>query len=143
MCNCCKNKNEQTIIEALQEVMQKEKYISEESIKQIAKRLSVSEAEIYGVATFYSQFSLEKTAKYTINICTGTTCFVLGAETLLETISKQLNLPPNTLSEDGKWYISTTRCLGCCGLAPVMTINGETYGNLKPGDIETILKKYE
>ena len=141
MCNC--KKNDQTIIEALQDVMHEEKYISEESIKKISKKLNVSEAEIYGVATFYSQFSLEKSAKYTINVCTGTTCFVLGAESILNTLCKQLNVEPNKLSKDGKWYISTTRCLGCCGLAPVMTINGKTYGNLKPTDIATILKEYD
>ena len=139
----CKNKNEQTIIEALQEVMKNEKYISQDSIVNISKRLNVSEAEIYGVATFYSQFSLEKTAKYVINVCTGTTCYVLGSEKILEVLCKKLSVEPNKLSDDGKWYISTTRCLGCCGLAPVMTINGKTYGNLKVSDIDNILKEYE
>ena len=112
-------------------------------LKEISKRLGKAESEIYGVATFYAQFSLEKTATYTISVCTGTTCFILGAEKILEEICNQLNVKPDTISEDGKWYVSTARCIGCCGMAPVMSINGEVYGNLKPNMIKDILAKYE
>lgn len=136
-------KADETIIEALQKEMTKNGWISEDAIKEISKRLGKAESEIYGVATFYSQFSLEKTAKYTISVCTGTTCFILGAEKILEEICKELNVKPDTISEDGKWYVSTARCIGCCGMAPVMSINGEVYGNLKPNMIKDILAKYE
>ena len=141
-CGSCKH-NDETIIEALQQEMSKNGWISEDAIKEISKRLGKAESEIYGVATFYAQFSLEKTATYTISVCTGTTCFILGAEKILEEICNQLNVKPDTISEDGKWYVSTARCIGCCGMAPVMSINGEVYGNLKPNMIKDILAKYE
>ena len=141
-CKCCENrKKDETIIEALQKEMKENGYISKDSIKEISKRLNKPESEIYGVATFYSQFSLEKKAKYNITVCTGTTCFVLGAENIVNEICRLLNIEPHKLGNE-KWYLSTARCLGCCGLAPVMTINGEVYGNLKVGMIKEILDKY-
>ena len=141
--NCSCAQYEETIIEALQKEMSTNGWISEDAIRAISKRLGKAESEIYGVATFYSQFSLEKTAKYTISVCTGTTCFILGADKILEEICSQLNIKPNTLSEDGKWYVSTARCLGCCGMAPVISINGEVFGNLKPNMVKDILAKFE
>ncbi len=132
-----------TIVEALQLQMNKYGYISKESISQIANELGKSESEVYGVATFYSQFSFTPKAKYNICVCTGTTCFVLGADKILEEVKHLTGISENETSEDGKWNLSTARCLGCCGLAPVMTINGKVYGNLKVTDIKQVLESCE
>ena len=140
--NKCEHK-ELTIVEALQLQMNKFGYISKESITQIAKDLGKSESEVYGVATFYSQFSFVPKAKYNICVCTGTTCFVLGADKILEEVTNLTGAGINSTSNDGKWNVSTARCLGCCGLAPVMTINGKVYGNLKVSDIKGILDSCE
>ncbi len=129
-----------TIVEALQLQMNKFGYLSKDSISNIAKVLCVSESEVYGVATFYSQFSFIPKAKYNICVCTGTTCFVLGADKILNEIINITGTEVNGISNDGKWHISTARCLGCCGMAPVITINGKVYGNLTVADIEGILE---
>ncbi len=141
-CKDCNNAN-LTIVEALQLQMDKYGYISKESIKQIAEDLGKSESEVYGVATFYSQFSFTPKAKYNICLCTGTTCFVLGADKILEELKHLTGISEGQTSEDGKWNLSCARCLGCCGLAPVMTINGKVYGNLKVADIKGILEECE
>ena len=111
-CKDCK-KQDLTIVEALQKQMEKEGYITKESITEIAKTLNKPESEVYGVATFYSQFSFSPKAKYNICVCTGTTCFVLGADKILEEIKHVTKTNENETSEDGKWNISTARCLGC------------------------------
>ena len=144
MSNCKNCRHEKpTIVEALQHQMDMEGFISNESIAKIANELNTSESEVYGVATFYSQFSFTPKAKYNICLCTGTTCFVLGADKILDELKSITGINENETSKDGKWNISTARCLGCCGLAPVMTINGKVYGNLKVSDIKQILEECE
>lgn len=108
----------------------------------IARETGVSLEEIYGIATFYSQFKLNPDGKYAISVCLGTACYVKGSGEVLDEISKQLNVPVGSTSPDGKFSVEATRCLGACGLAPVMTINGEVYGSLKKEDVKTILAKY-
>ena len=108
----------------------------------IARETGVSLEEIYGIATFYSQFKLNPDGKYAISVCLGTACYVKGSGDVLEEISRQLNVPIGSTSPDGKFSVEATRCLGACGLAPVMTINGEVYGSLKKEDVKTILAKY-
>ena len=112
-------------------------------IWEIAEALNVSVAEVYGVATFYAQFSLEPKGAYVIGVCTGTACYVKGAQAVLEKVESELNIPTGKTTKDGKFTIQATRCLGCCGLAPVMTINEDVYGRLKPEDIPGILAKYK
>ena len=141
-CKDCKIQDK-TIVEALQDEMSQNGYISKESISEIAKRLNKPESEVYGVATFYSQFSFSPKAKYNICVCTGTTCFVLGADKIVEEIKHVIGVGENETTADGKWNLSTARCLGCCGLAPVMTINGKVYGNLKVADIRGLLESLE
>ena len=131
---------------ALMPVMQKAQelfgYLSLEIQSVIAEALNVSVAEVYGVATFYAQFSLEPKGAYVIGVCTGTACYVKGAQAVLEKVESELNIPTGKTTKDGKFTIQATRCLGCCGLAPVMTINEDVYGRLKPEDIPGILAKY-
>ena len=110
--------------------------------KIIAEGLGVTLSEVYGVATFYSQFRLEPNGKYTISVCLGTACYVKGSQKVLDRLSEELKTPVGKRSPDGLFTLNATRCLGACGLAPVMTINDEVYGRLVPDDIPGILAKY-
>lgn len=117
-------------------------YLSLETMELISDRLSVPVSEIYGVATFYALFSLTPKGDNIISVCTGTACYVKGAQAVLDEVKKQLGIDSGETTPDGKFTIQDTRCLGCCGLAPVMTINNDVYGRLVPSDIKDILAKY-
>ena len=108
----------------------------------IAKGLGVTLSEVYGVATFYSQFALEPRGRFVIGVCLGTACYVKGAQNILDELEKQLGVKAGSTTPDGNFTLEATRCLGCCGLAPVMMIDGEVYGRLVPGDVKGILDKY-
>ena len=131
---------------ALIPVMQKAQelfgYLSFETMQLISDRLDVPVAEIYGVATFYALFSLTPKGDNVISVCTGTACYVKGAQAVLDEVKKQLGIESGETTPDGKFSIQDTRCLGCCGLAPVMVINEDVYGRLEPADIKDILAKY-
>ena len=110
--------------------------------KYIAAALHTTLSDVYGVATFYSQFSLQPKGEYLISVCLGTACYVKGSQKVLDKLSEELEIPVGSTSKDGKFTLQATRCLGACGLAPVMTINDEVYGRLTPDQIPTILEKY-
>ena len=118
-------------------------YIPEMSLKIIAESVGMPKSEIYGIITFYSQFTLTPKAKYNIDVCLGTACFVLGAQEIMDKILAKLNVKVGEMTSDGKWIVTSCRCLGCCGLAPAITINGEVYGKLKPEDVDKILDSFE
>ena len=111
--------------------------------KIIAEGLGVTLSEVYGVATFYSQFHLEPRGKHTISVCLGTACYVKGSQKVLDRLSEELKTPVGKTTADGLFTLNATRCLGACGLAPVMTIDEEVYGRLVPDDIPGILAKYK
>jgi NADH:ubiquinone oxidoreductase subunit E len=117
-------------------------YIPEEAQKRISEYLNIPLAEIYGVATFYSRFTLKPRGKYTISVCLGTACYVKDAQGVLDRLKEELNVEAGATTEDNKFTLEATRCLGCCGLAPVMTIGEEVFGKLVPDDIPDILKKF-
>jgi NADH:ubiquinone oxidoreductase 24 kD subunit len=117
--------------------------VSEDVQKIIAEGLGTTLSEVYGVATFYSQFSLQPAGKYTISVCLGTACYVKGSQRILDKISEELKIPVGGTTADGLFTLQATRCLGACGLAPVMTINGDTYGRLTPDMVPEILAKYK
>ena len=117
-------------------------YIPEKSVPKIAETLKMAESEIYGIISFYSFFTLTPKAKYNIDVCLGTACFVLGANDVLERILGKLKVSVGQMTPDGKWIVTSCRCLGCCGLAPAITINGEVYGKLKPEDVDRILDSF-
>jgi NADP-reducing hydrogenase subunit HndA len=98
--------------------------------------------EIYGVASFYAQFSLNPKGRYKISCCLGTACYVKGAGTYYEQISKQLGIKTGECTPDGKFSLEACRCIGACGLAPVMTINEDVYGRLTTDEVDRILAKY-
>lgn len=117
-------------------------YIPEEAQKRISEVLNIPLAEIFGVATFYSRFTLNPRGQYTISVCLGTACYVKNAQGVLDRLKEELNVEAGETTKDGKFTLEATRCLGCCGLAPVMMINEDVFGKLVPDDIPDILKKY-
>jgi len=118
-------------------------YLPIEVQKMIADGMQVSLAEVYGVVTFYSQFALNPKGAIAIAVCLGTACYVKGSGEILEKISDNINVKPGETSSDGKYSLEATRCIGACGLAPVMTINEDVYGRLKPEEVDGILAKYK
>ncbi|MCL5779438.1 MAG: NADH-quinone oxidoreductase subunit NuoE [Firmicutes bacterium] len=108
----------------------------------IAMGLGVPLADVYGVATFYSKFSLQPKGTYQINVCLGTACYVKGAQGILDKIAETLNIKVGETTPDGMFSLGANRCVGGCGLSPVMTINDEVYGELNTEQVEEILKKY-
>jgi len=132
----------------LMPVMQKAQaifgYLPMEVQEKIAEGLDVPLSDVYGVATFYAQFALEPKGKHTIGVCMGTACYVRGSQKVLDSLSSVLEIEPGRTSKDGLFTLEATRCLGCCGLAPVMMIGDDVYGRLT-GDtaqINEILNKY-
>ncbi len=117
-------------------------YLPMEAMTLIADELDIPVSKIYGVATFYAQFSLTPKGDNIIQVCTGTACYVKGAQAVLDEVIHQLGIHSGETTEDGKFTIQDTRCLGCCGLAPVMTINEDVYGRMVPGQVKGILDKY-
>ena len=117
-------------------------YIPMEIQELISETIKVPLSEIYGVITFYSQFSLIPKGENIINVCLGTACYVKGAQDILDKIEELLGISVGQTTPDRKFSIDGTRCLGACGLAPVIMINGDTYGRLRSDDIEEIINNY-
>lgn len=117
-------------------------YLSLDTQIIIADGLGIPVTEVYGVATFYAQFSLEPKGDNVISVCQGTACYVKGGAAVLARVEEELGITSNQTTPDGKFSIQDTRCLGCCGLAPVMTINEDVYGKLTPAMVKDILAKY-
>lgn len=118
-------------------------YVPKDVQIRIADGLGETLSEVYGVSTFYSQFALEPGGEHLIGVCLGTACYVKGSKNILEKVSEVLDTKVGKTSSDGLFTIKDTRCLGACGLAPVMMIDDEVYGRLVPDDIPGILKKYQ
>ena len=136
-------KNRTDVMVVLQKTQGIFGYIPELSVKQIAENLHMPESDIYGIISFYSQFTLTPRAKYNIDVCLGTACFVLGAQDVMNKILDKLQVKVGEMTKDGKWIVTSCRCLGCCGLAPAVTINGEVYGKLKVEDVDKIIDSFE
>ncbi|MFP4456759.1 MAG: NAD(P)H-dependent oxidoreductase subunit E [Clostridia bacterium] len=137
------NRNDKgALMPVLQQTQDLFGYIPQEAAKIISKELNVSLAKLYGVITFYSQFKLEPSGEYTISVCLGTACYVRGASKLIEAIEKELGIKLHETTSNRKFTLVDTRCLGACGLAPIMTINDDVYGKVTVDNIPEILKKY-
>ena len=117
-------------------------YLPMEVQRIIAEGLDVPLADIYGVATFYSQFTLVPKGKYQIGVCLGTACYVKGAQSIINKIKEELNIEIDGTTDDKRFSLTATRCIGACGLAPVMTVNEDVYGKLKSSEVSGIIKKY-
>ena len=130
------------LIMALHQVQQTYGYIPRNIAIEISERLSVPLAKIYGVVTFYNFFKLEKAGKYKIQVCLGTACYIRGGDDLLKTLEKELGIGLNSTTPDGMFSIEAVRCLGCCGLAPVIVVNGNVHGRLTSKDVPAIIEQY-
>ncbi len=117
-------------------------YLPIEVQQRVADGLGISLSEVYGVATFYSRFSLTPKGKHRISVCLGTACYVKGADKVLAEVEKKLGIKSGECTADGLFSIDSCRCVGACGLAPVMMIGEEVYGKLTPAEVDKILDKY-
>ncbi|NLT17761.1 MAG: NADH-quinone oxidoreductase subunit NuoE [Clostridiales bacterium] len=108
----------------------------------IAEKMDIPMTDVYGVATFYSQFALEPKGEHVISVCLGTACYVRGVQAVLDRLVEELDVEVGKTTKDRKFTLEATRCLGCCGLAPVMTIDGNVYARMTPEDVTRVLKEY-
>ena len=131
------------LIPTLHEVQEYYGYLPIEVQELIAEGLHIPLAEVYGVVSFYAQFSIQPKGKYNIKVCMGTACYVKGAGKILEKFESLLGIKAGTTTEDGEFGIEACRCVGACGLAPVVMVNGEVYGRLIQDDAKNIVDKYK
>lgn len=131
------------LISILQYCQNQSGYISREAVKQISDYLDISEAQVYGVASFYTQFRFEKPGDHQIRICLGTACHVQGGEILSEEIQKIIGIHPGEISEDHRFEFHEVACLGCCAQAPVVEIDGRVYGKMTRAKLQKVLAAYE
>jgi NADH:ubiquinone oxidoreductase subunit E len=135
-------KGQKDLIEVLHKTQELFGYIPQEAISLISKELGVYRSVIYGVITFYHFFTLQPPSKHNIKLCLGTACYVKGADKILSTLKKELNVELEQTTEDGLFKIQGARCLGACGLAPVMMIDEEVYGKLTEEKVIEIINEY-
>lgn len=137
------DKDKSNLIKILNDVQEKSGYIPMKAQKEISEYLQMPMAEIYGVITFYSRFTLRPKGKYNISVCLGTACYVKGSEKVLDRLKEKLGIDVGETTPDGKFSIEATRCIGACGLAPVFTVNDEVYGNATPELMDKVLEEYQ
>ena len=142
ICDSFGNKPDE-LINVLHKTQEHFGYLPEEVQNEVAVNLNMPLAKVYGVVSFYTFFTMTPKGKYPISICMGTACFVRGAEKIVEAVEKELNIKVGGVTEDGKFSVDCLRCIGACGLAPVMMIGGKVHGRLEPGMIKGILDSYE
>jgi NADH:ubiquinone oxidoreductase subunit E len=131
------------LIPVLHEIQKLFGYLPEEALKIASLELGLPMTEIYGVATFYSQFTLEPKGEHIIKVCLGTACYVKGAQDILERLSSVLEVEVGKTTKDGKFTLEAARCLGACGLAPVLIVDEKVYGRLIPDDVIRIVEEYK
>ena len=136
-------KDKSNLIQILNETQEYYGYIPKSVQTEISEYLNMPMAEIYGVITFYSRFTLEPKGKYNIAVCLGTACFVKGSEQILDRVKEKLGIDVGQTTEDGKFSIEATRCIGACGLAPVFTVNEEVYGKATTKTVDEVIEKYK
>jgi NADH-quinone oxidoreductase subunit E len=131
-----------SLIMVLHEIQNHFGYVPRNVSLQLSQLLDIPLARIYEVITFYNYFKLEPPGKYTIAVCLGTACYLKGAPDLVDEIKNLLNIKERETTPDGLFHLDVVRCLGCCGLAPVMMVNGQIYGKVKRNEVMGILSRY-
>ncbi|OGI26545.1 MAG: NADH dehydrogenase [Candidatus Melainabacteria bacterium RIFOXYA12_FULL_32_12] len=131
------------LIMILHRVQEEYGYISKDIVLELSKILNVSLAKVYGVATFYHFFKLEKPGKHSIAVCTGTACYLKGSGEILEELERILDVKVGNTTVDNEFSLEAVRCIGCCGLAPVMTVDNEVYGKVDKKQLRKIIAKYK
>jgi len=137
------NNNPGELISVLHKTQSEFGYLPEAIQREIANNLKISVAKVYGVVTFYSFFTMTPKGKYPISVCTGTACYVRGAEKIVDEFKDQLKIKVGGVTEDGKFSLDCLRCVGACGLAPVVLIGEKVYGRVEAHQIKGILESYE
>lgn len=130
------------LMTVMQEAQEIYGYLPIEVQQMIADGMNVPLEKVYGVATFYAQFALSPKGVYNVSVCLGTACYVKGAGDIFNKISEKLGIGADECTDDGRFSLTACRCIGACGLAPVLTVNNDVYGRLTPDDIDDILAKY-
>lgn len=135
-------KSRDVLIPILQDIQEINGYLSEETIIEVGNYLNIATSKIFGVATFYNQFRFQPIGKYHIQVCRGTACHVLGSATVLESLEKTLKIKSGQTTKDGMFSIEVVACIGACGLAPVISINGNFHANVTKESINIIIENY-
>ena len=130
-------------IRLLQELQKKYGYLREEHMRYVAKKIGNSYTDLYGIATFYSQFNLNPVGRHTIYVCEGTSCHVKGGKRLLSKIGELLNVKVKETTEDKRFSLKVVRCLGCCGISPTIMVDNETFGRVRSTELANILSRFE
>ena len=129
-------------IRVLQQVQELVGYLPTEALEAISREMRIPLSELYGITSFYSFFSMVPKGKYVIQVCLGTSCYVKGGQKILDTLNKGLGLESGGTTPDGKFSLQTVRCIGCCGLSPVMAIREDIHRKVKPSQLKEILSSY-
>jgi len=135
-------KHESLLIQNLEAIQHEVGYLPEEVLSYLALAMGVPLTKIYGVVTFYSLFTTEPIGKYKINVCLGTACYVKGAGEILAEFERRLDVKVGETTKDGLFTLIGCRCLGACGLAPILNVNGKVFGHLTPDDVPEIINQY-
>src|SRR6056297_135422 len=136
-------KEEKYLIPILQDAQDEYGYLPETVLKEIACNLDLSLSQVFGVVTFYSQFHLEPRGENIIRVCTGTACHVRGGSEVLDQLKEELDIGSGETTDDLTFTLETVACIGACGLAPVIMVNDDTYGRMKPGKVSEVLANYQ
>ena len=137
------NKDPEYVIEMMQDIQDEFRHISKEALEEVNRHTKVPLADLFHIATFYKAFSLKPRGEKEIQVCMGTACHVKGAQRVLEAFERELNIKDGETTEDGKFTLEGVRCLGCCSLAPVVTIGEVLIGEVEPAQVPKLLKKYK
>jgi len=132
-----------SIIAMMQDIQDSYNYLPQSVLEELCQKLDIPLSRAYSLATFYKAFSLEPKGKYTIKVCTGTACHVRGAPRIIEKFERELDIKNGETTKDLKFSLEEVRCLGCCGLAPVVTVGNDLYGKVTQTRVPSILKKYK
>lgn len=134
--------NRGSLIPILQDIQEKFGYLSEETVEELERLMGISANEIYGVATFYTQFRFRPPGQHTIQTCQGTACHVRGGRQILRELEQRLRITAGQMTTDGKFDLERVACLGCCALAPVVAIDGKVHAQMTTKKIPSILSQY-
>ncbi len=135
-------KGRDALIPILQQVQEVYGFLSKEAVVEIGRHLDLPASKIYGVATFYNQFRFHAPGRFHVQVCRGTACHVKGSAGVLQALKRELGVEPGQTTRDGLFSLEVVACIGACGLAPVISINGEFHANLTPEKVAGILKQY-
>ncbi|MBN2374885.1 MAG: NADH-quinone oxidoreductase subunit NuoE [Sedimentisphaerales bacterium] len=131
-----------SLIPILQQIQDRTGFISPQAVQMVSDELSLPTSKIYGVATFYNQFRFQPLGKFHVQVCRGTACHVKGSAAVLDMLIRELNIKPDETTRDGLFSLEIVACIGACGLAPVISVNGEFHGGVTPDNIKKILDSY-